>query len=727
MQRSPDLTEPSARIVALRAEIARHEHLYRVENQPEISDQDFDRLVKELADLEAQHPDLAGEDSPVAQIGDDRLPEFASYRHRVPMMSLDNTYDRSELVEWYGRLQRALRTAGVPSAALASSPSRLDDRRPVIQGDLFSDAQMDAADANRDAPLPLLVEPKIDGLAISLTYEKGKLVRAVTRGNGEVGDDVTINVRTLHALPHTLKPSPQAPAIPDLIEIRGEIYMTFAEFERINAERAENGLELYMNPRNLAAGTLKQLDVNLVRRRKLEIITYAIGACEGWEPLRQHDIIEAFRQWGLPIARDYQLAAGIDEAWAAIESIDAMRTTFEYPTDGVVLKLDDRRGQEAAGSTSKAPRWAIAYKFAAEQAETRLNSISIQVGRTGALTPVAELEPVLLAGTTVKRATLHNEDEIRRKDVREGDTVIVEKAGEIIPAVVRVVLEKRPPHSQPFDFPARLRELGYEAERVPGQVAWRLKTSDHPVQLHRQIVHFASRTAMDIDGLGKEIVTQLIEAGLVRDVADLYLLKTEQLIPLERFAQKSADNLIAAIDRSRSNELWRLIHALGLPHVGAEAAKLLAREFRSLDRLQQASAKQLTDIHGIGEVMANAIIGWFHSETNQRRLQRLHQYGLNWENNENASIPPDSDSLPFSGMTFVLTGTLPNMTREEATALIENAGGKVTGSISKKTDYLLAGDKPGSKFAKAEKLGVPILDESGLKRRLRQTQSRTGG
>lgn len=698
-------SDPAARVQTLRAEIARHERLYRVENAPEISDQAFDRLVTELAELEATFPEFRADESPTQQVGDDRIAEFESYRHREPMRSLDNTYDEGELHEWYARLRKLL---GKSDSASKTPPP----------GELFN---LDAA-TDDDGELRLLVEPKIDGLAISLTYEDGELVRAATRGNGEEGDVVTENVRTIHSLPGKLKNGPDAPPAPRLIEIRGEVYMTYAEFQRINAERQETGQPEFMNPRNLAAGTLKQLDSRLVAQRKLELIVYAIGACDGWEPSHQHAIIDAFRAWGLPVASRYWLVNGIDEAWDAVGRIDQLRDEFEYPTDGVVLKLDDRAGQAVAGYTSKAPRWSIAYKFAAEQATTVLRQISIQIGRTGALTPVAELEPVLLAGTTVKRATLHNEDEIRRKDVREGDTVTVEKAGEIIPAVVGVVLERRPADSTPFDFERRLRELGFEAERVPGQVAWRLKGTDNPVQLHRQIVHFGSRTAMDIDGLGKEIVGQLIEAKLVRDVADLYGLTVEQLVPLERFAQKSAENLVAAIDRSRGNDLWRLLHGLGLPHVGAEAAKLLARKFGHLDTLAAADAEALEAIHGIGAVMAQAVVDWFADETNRARIERLREAGLNFEGPAKSEIAAPAEG-PLVGKTFVLTGTLPTLTREEASALIVAAGGKTTGSVSSKTDYVLAGESAGSKLAKAQKLGITILDEAAFRALLDEGKS----
>ena len=654
-------------IERLRSGIARHEHLYRKENRPEISDQEFDRMVKELEKLESEYPLFSTPDSPTRQVGDDRSKGFATVRHRIPMQSLDNTYNQSELFDFDARLKRLL-----------------PDLMPVY-----------------------LVEPKIDGLAISLTYEKGDLVRAVTRGNGEEGDDVTENVRTIHTLSGKL----EGDDVPDLIEIRGEIYMTRSEFERINEEREAAGQPRYMNPRNLASGTLKQLDPMVVAQRKLEIVCYGVGDLVGKQFQHQHEINACYAKWGLPTVERVWKAEGIEDAWKAVEELDALRTGFAYPTDGAVLKLDDIALQQEAGSTSKAPRWAISYKFAAEQAETVLREITIQIGRTGNLTPVAELEPVEIAGTTVSRATLHNEDEIRRKDVREGDSVIVEKAGEIIPAVVRVLPEKRPADSKPFDFKARLDELGHDAERIPGQAAWRLRSSDNPVRLRRQIEHFAGRQAMDIDGLGKEIVRQLVERGMVRDVADLYGLTANELEGLDKFAEKSASNLVEAIAASRTADLWRVIHGLGIPLIGAEAAKLLASTCTSMDRLLSAPAAELASIDGIGPKMAESIITYFADETNRERIRRLHQEaGLEME----SSFEPVTAEGPFIGKTFVLTGTLPSMTRDEAKARIEGAGGKVTGSVSKKTDYLVAGEAAGSKLEKANKLGIEVLSEEDL-------------
>lgn len=669
MQAEPD--DAGERIAFLRKEIERHERLYRKEHAPEISDQAFDRMVAELEQLERDYPLFASMESPTRKVGDDRARGFQTRRHRVPMQSLDNTYSKDELFEFDARLRRLL-----------------GSEEPAY-----------------------LVEPKIDGLAISLTFEKGRFVRAVTRGNGEEGDEVTENVRTIHSLPKALAGGD----FPDLVEIRGEIYMTRAEFERINAAREEAGEARFMNPRNLASGTLKQLDANLVAQRRLELVCYGMGALEGGRFAFQHELAEQFAGWGLPTVERNWRVEGIEAAWGAVEELDKLRVEFPYPTDGAVLKLDDRALQAEAGSTSKAPRWAISYKFAAEQAETELRRITIQIGRTGTLTPVAELEPVEIAGSTVSRATLHNEDEIRRKDVREGDRVIVEKAGEIIPAVVRVVTEKRSGTSRRFDFEGRLKELGFEAERIPGEAAWRLKGSNNPVRLRRQIEHFAGRQAMDIDGLGKEIVRQLVERGLVRDVADLYFLEAGTLVELDKFAEKSARNLVEAIDASREADLWRVIHGLGIPLIGAEAAKLLASTCRDMESLLQADAEFLEAIEGIGPKMAAQVVSYFSEPSNRALVERLAgEAGLKME----TRLPAAPEAGTLEGKTLVLTGMLPEWSREEAKGEIVKAGGKVTGSVSRKTDFLVAGEDSGSKLAKARELGVAIIDEEALRRLL---------
>ncbi len=668
-------TEAEDRMMELRAEVARHDELYYRQAEPEISDREYDRLKQELADLEAEYPLFAMASSPTQKVGDDRSEGFQSHVHRERMMSLDNTYSDDEMREFHARLRREL------------------------ERDEFS----------------LVIEPKIDGLAVSVTYEKGQLVRAVTRGNGVEGDDITTNVRTIRTLPTTLREGDGAP-IPDVMEIRGEIYLTTEEFQRINAEREEAGQPLYANPRNLAAGTIKQLDSSVVAQRKLEIVLYGRGFTEPVAALpdSQQQFNAWVKAWGLPTVERQWVAHNADEVISSIKELDGVRGSFAYATDGAVVKLDDISLQRRLGSTSKAPRWAMAYKFEAERAETRLNAIAIQVGRTGVLTPVAELEPVQLAGTTVARATLHNRDEIARKDIRVGDYVSVEKAGEIIPAVIAVNLSKRTPECVAYVFPDRCPECSTPAIQLEGEVAVRCPNKECPVQVRRRVQHFASRACLDIEGLGEAMVDQLVERGWVRRLPDLYHLQREDLMTLGKNVGKSTDNLLAAIEASKTAELWRFIHGLGITHVGAAAAKDLARVFGSLPALANA---QLEDyirdkesvISGIGGTMAAAITGFFADDYNRTMVVDLIAAGVN------PSTPTSNGGgTQFVGMTFVLTGTLPTLTRDQAAALIEGAGGKVSGSVSKKTAYVLAGAEAGSKLAKAEKLGVAIIDEATL-------------
>jgi DNA ligase (NAD+) len=659
---------PNARkdITKLHAEIAKHDRLYYKDATPSIDDQAYDRLKTELATLEAASPELNFGDSPTQSVGDDRLEAFASYTHRMPMLSLDNTYSMEELIE-FGR--------------------RLEKRFP-------------------EQTLNYLVEPKIDGVAVSLTYEQGKFVRAVSRGNGTEGDDITSNVRPIAGLPNTIENAP------DLLEVRGEIYMRHEEFERINAIREAEGQQLYANPRNLAAGTIKLLDPAEARERKLDMVLYGVGACE---PARffshQAEIQEKLKGWGFSVLEKIWLTDGIEQAWASIEELDTLRRHFTYPTDGAVVKLDDFRLQDEAGFTSKAPRWAIAYKFEAERAETLLKEVSLQIGRTGAVTPVAILEPVQLAGTTVSRATLHNEDEIRRKDIRPRDTVLVQKAGEIIPQILSVNKDKRPADSQPFDFGAHLESLGIVAERDPTEAVWRITRKDDPIRQQRALQHFASRVCMDIENLGTAVVEQLVSRGLAKNQADLYTLDTEQLLELEKFAEKSATNLIAALEVSKTRALWQLIHGLSIPHVGKQSAKDLEANFESLDAIASATEEQLEEVDGVGSIMAQSLHAWFSEPDHVTLIDRLREHGLNFQ-----SARIDTSDSALAGKIFVLTGSLPNLTRTEASAMIEKVGGRTSSSVSKKTDYVLAGEASGSKYAKAVKLELQILDESAFQK-----------
>lgn len=679
---SPDQARP--RIAELRAEVARHDELYYRRARPEIADFDYDRLKAELAALEARFPGeaaAAGTETPTARVGDDRAEGFARVKHRLAMTTLDNTYDEAELREFDARLQKAL---GI-------------------------------------ADLAYTVEPKIDGVAVSLSYERGRLTRAVTRGDGEEGDDVTTNVKTIRGLPHALA----GEGAPDVIEIRGEIYLREEEFRRINQVQEEAGEAPYANPRNLAAGTLKLLDPRLVAARRLEIVLYGLGFQSSAVCASQTEYHASLRAWGLPVVEAFWSVRGIDAVWAAIGELDGRRRGFAYGTDGAVVKLDSFeqqrhpkigfRGMTAEGQAEAArklsPRWACAYKFAPDRAETRVRDITIQVGRTGALTPVAELEPVFLAGTTVKRATLHNADEIARKDVRIGDAVMVEKAGEIIPAVVAVLVAKRPDGSAPYAFPTSCPVCRTAAVRGEGEVVWRCPNPACPEKVRRRIEHFASKNGVDIDGLGEEVVALLLERGLIRAIPDVFRLRLEDLLPLKKSGEVWATNLIAAIDARRRADLWRVINGLGIPQVGAAAAKDLARVFRSLEALAAASEAELVRIEGFGEKTAAAVRSWVAAPENLSLLQALRAAGVE-------PAAPAASGTVFAGQTFVLTGTLPTLSREAATAMIEAAGGKVSGSVSRKTHYVLAGEDAGSKLEKARSLGVPVIDEAELKRLL---------
>lgn len=663
----------------LREQIRGHDELYYRHSNPEISDREYDRLKNRLAELEKNQSqlDLFGESltdastqtpedlSPSQTIGDDRLDAFESYRHIVPMLSLDNTYAKEEFLQFDQRLRKLF--------------------------DLES--------------LSYVVEPKIDGVAISLTYEKGVLVRAVTRGNGVEGDVVTQNILHIKALPERIKGSF---AIPELIEIRGEVFMAHQEFLRINKDREAAEENLYANPRNLAAGTVKLLDPKEARNRNLGIVLYGLGACKPKDLFtRQSDFHDAILDWNLPTVENRWLVESAEDAWSAIEKLDLLRHKYEYPTDGAVIKLDSLAMQVEAGATSKAPRWAIAYKFETEQQETILEDIQTQVGRTGTVTPVAHLKPVVVAGSTVARATLHNADELARKDLRIGDTIVVEKAGEIIPQVVKAILEKRPSDAVPYSFPTKCPECDTELLRAEGEAAWRCPSRDCPAQIRGRIQYYASRNCMDIENLGEAVIQQLVERELVRDVADLYDLGRDDFLQLEGFAEKSADNLLEALEVSKKQELWRLVCGLGIKHVGATVAKDLAREIGSLEALSKASEADLTAIDGVGDIMADSIRAYFADDSNSNRIPRFQEQGLNLEC---TLISLDGDAR-LIGQTFVLTGMLEVLTREEASEKIESLGGRVSSSVSKKTSYVVAGPGAGSKLVKAEKLKVTVLDE----------------
>lgn len=694
------MTTPAERLAELRAQIAHHDELYYRQARHEISDFEYDCLKKELEALEARLP-AAGRS---AKVGDDRADGFVRAKHRLAMTTLDNTYDEGELREFGTRVVKLI--GKVPAVESPAAPSS----QPLDQLGLNFDVPAEAPASNE--PL-YTVEPKVDGVAISLTYDNGRLTRAITRGDGEEGDDVTANILTLRTLPHTLAGNPPQ----GILEIRGEVYLSNAEFERINRLQEEAGLEPYANPRNLTAGTVKLLDSTEVARRGLEIVLYGIGHADHPVATSQTALRARLADWGLPVLSHFWTVRGIEAAIVAIRELDQVRRGFPFGTDGAVVKVDSFAEQRVAGFRGEgqsarklSPRWACAYKFAPDRAETRVNAITIQVGRTGALTPVAELEPVFLAGTTVRRATLHNADEIARKDVRVGDAVLIEKAGEIIPAVVSVLTEKRTPSCVPYAFPTACPSCSTPVVRDTDAVVWRCPNQEYcPEQLLRRLTHFASKACLDIEGLGEEMVALFVSNKLIRTLPDLFRLRLEELLPLKKSGEVWAAKLIASIAAARTADLWRVIHGLGIPQVGAASAKDLARRFGSLEALMQADELALMSVSGIGERTAALVLAWVRAEPNRRLLADLQSVGV-------APTPPPApaagNSAPLAGKTIVLTGTLPTLSREEATALIEQAGGKTSGSVSKKTSYVLAGEEAGSKLEKARALGVPVLTEA---------------
>ncbi len=665
-----DKAQAAKRATHLRAEIERHNQLYYQQAQPEISDQEFDALLRELQALEQAHPELLTPDSPTQRVGGAPLEGFAQITHRVPMMSLDNTYSEEEMREFFQRLQKGL------------------GREKIL----------------------CTVEPKVDGVAVSVRYEDGVLAHAATRGDGRVGDDITQNIRTIRSLPLRLPKH-----VPQTFEVRGEVYMTHAVFEKLNREREEAGEPLYANPRNTTAGTLKQLDPREVAKRPLNVVFYGLGDAGGAELSNQRDILKLLKEAGLPKPDFFWECDTADAILDAIHELDGKRRKFPYDTDGAVVKVDSFAEQRELGATSKAPRWAIAYKYAPEQAETKLLAVDIQVGRTGALTPVARLEPVFLSGSTVSNATLHNFEDLGKKrvlgsdeertDVRIGDHVIIEKAGEIIPAVVAVNTKKRTGHEKRVHVPTHCPVCGSKAEKDEGQVVIRCTNLECPEQVKRRIEHFTSRGAMDIRGLGEQVVAQLVDAKLAANVADLYDLDELSLARLERQGAKSIENLLKGIAESKQQPPWRLVFGLGIIHVGAASARSLMDYFGSVDDLAKAELEDLLKVQDVGGIVAESIHQWFREPGNVKLLDRLRSAGLQFSN---PKVAQASDKL--AGTTWVITGTL-SQPREEIADAIRANGGKVSGSVSGKTTYLLAGEEAGSKMEKAAKLGVKVVSE----------------
>lgn len=673
-------TTTQERILRVRAEIARHAELYFKHAAPEISDAAYDDLKRALRALETEHPDLLADPGAVG-LGDDRSGRFPVYRHRVPMSGLEKSYSEVELRAFHARV--------------------------VHQ--------------TGDAEPGYVVEPKYDGLALSVTYEKGRLVRAVTRGNGEEGDDVTANALAIAALPHHLN-EPGADdgehAVPDVVEVRGEVYLTYGELARINAERELAGEAPLAHPRNVAAGTLKMVDPAAVMARRLSLVFYGLGAFEPADsrPESQTDLLAELEAWGLPVPSERRRVRTLGDLWAAVQDFGQERGWHDFPTDGVVVKVDERRLQQELGESAQAPRWAIAHKFAPERAETRLRGITIQVGRTGLLTPVAELEPVKIAGTTLTRASLHNRTEIARKDIRVGDVVSVEKAGEIIPVIVSVNLARRPAESAPYQFPAVCPECGTETRGLAGEAAVRCPNAECPAQVRRRLEHFVSKAGVDIHGLGPAWVEALISRGLVKTPADFYRLQRADLLTLGRNTEQSNDRLLAAIEQSKRAELWRFIQGLGIPRIGEAGARRLAKRFGSLEALAAATPVDWAEA-GVGPATMAALAHHFGQPANRALVADLQSLGI--RPRAEVVVPINR---PLAGKTFVLTGRLPGWTRAEAADRIRTAGGVVRDAVDRSTAYVVAGEDAGEKLAAARRLGLVVLDEAGLRALLADEQ-----
>ena len=660
---------PATRISELRNLIRYHEERNYILQDPEVSDAEFDTLLKELQALERDHPDLVTIDSPTQRVGGRVAEGFETVEHAAPMLSLDNAYTEEELRAFDERVRKGL--AG-----------------------------------RDDGTIAYVAELKIDGLSIALRYRDGRLVRGATRGDGERGEDVTTNVRTIRAIPLVLKDAPDSE-----LEIRGEVYLPRNEFERTNREREEAGETIFANPRNAAAGAMRNVDPSLVAKRGLRGFFYQLISAEPAGSLTHAATLERLRRWGLPVESHWRICEGIDEVWAFCQEWGDKRRSLTFDTDGVVIKLDAIALRDVLGSTSKFPRWAIAFKFPPEQKTTLLKEIQVNVGRTGAVTPFAVLEPVQLAGTTVQLASLHNEQEIARKDIRERDYVLVEKAGDIIPQVIKPIVGRRPADSVPWVMPTHCPVCHSKLQKAEDEAVWRCENTSCPAKLQRGLEHFAARHAMNIEGLGESLIARLIADGLVASYADVYRLTADRLAKVERMGKKSAANLIEQIERSKQRELWRLIYGLGIRHVGERGAQALASAFGSMDAVINASIDQLKAVSDIGPVVATAVRGYFDEPQNRRLIKALAAAGLKMD----APIVSGEAPGPLAGKTFVVTGTLTALSREEATEAIQSRGGKVTGSVSKKTDYVVAGADPGSKLAKAQTLGVQILDEAAFR------------
>lgn len=668
-ERAADLAEADK----LRREIRHNEYLYYVLDAPEITDAEYDRMMVRLRELEARYPDSIPADSPTQRVGGRASSQFTEVRHLEPLLSLGNVFSAEELRAFDERVR-----SGLPAGS----------------------------------KVEYVMEPKIDGLACSLIYENGKLVRAATRGDGVVGENVTANVRTIRSIPLTLK-VPEGEAVPELLDVRGEVYMPRQAFMRLNEQRAERGESEFANPRNAAAGSLRQLDPQVTASRSLSFFAYYLVG-EGAQP-KHSESLALLAHYGFKVSENYKVVENIDEAIKYIGDFNELRQGLSYDTDGAVIKVNDVYQQRILGATGKDPRWATAYKYPPEQAETTLEDIDWRVGRTGVLTPTAVLTPVKLSGSVISRATLHNEDFIRAKDIRIGDRVVINKAGEIIPEVLRVVVEKRTGDEKEVEIPSVCPECGWRVERQGEEAAIRCTNPHCPALGREGLIHFVSRDAMNIDGCGPSVINALLDAGLVRDAADLYSLRKEDLLKLERMGEKSADNLLAALAESKKNELDKLLFALGIRHVGAKVARILATEFGSMEKLQQAQPEELAQIRDIGDKIAESAVTWLNVPANIDLVERLAAAGLTMT----FTPPASQEDNPFFGKTLAFTGTMPTLGRAEAKTMAQDVGAKVSGSVSKKTDYVIAGAEAGSKLEKAQQLGVTVIDEAEFLRMLK--------
>jgi len=663
---------PAKRIEQLRRELHRHDYLYYVLAQPEISDQEYDRLMHELIALEQQHPELITPDSPSQRVGGEPIEGFRTVEHAVRMMSIDNTYNEAELRAFDDRVRRGL------------------------------DGQ----------PYQYVLEPKVDGVAVSLRYENGLLVLAATRGDGRRGDDITANVKTIGSVPLRLREN-QGISIPPVLEVRGEIFMNNEDFQRLNREREKAGEQTYVNPRNFTAGTLKLLDSRIVAQRRLRFVAHGLGQVEGVELNSYWETLQLINRLGLPIPEPLWRIDSIDEALKIIAEFEHTRATQAYQTDGVVLKVDSLRQRETLGFTSKSPRWIIAYKYESEQQPTVLKAVRWQVGKGGNLTPVGDLEPVFVGGVTVTHVSLHNIDQIRRLDLHIGDTVIIERSGEVIPYLVETVKEKRPKDAKPVEQPTHCPSCGAKVEKEVDTPYIRCVNPACQAQVKERLLWFCGRGQMDIENLGEALIDQLVDRGLVKTFADFYKLKKEDLLQLERMGDKSAQNVIDAIEKSRSQGLDRLLAGLGIRHVGNRVAAVLAEHFGSLDALKAATVQELSSIHEIGDVIADSVHDFFHNKAGLEAVEALQAVGVDpkFERRQ-------AGEQKLAGMTIVVTGTLPTLKRDEIEDLIRQHGGKAAGSVSKKTSFVVAGEAAGSKLDKAKELGIEVIDEAEFLRRI---------